>query len=196
MMRINLLPPELLEKRQSEQRIVWVMAGALVLAVILAGVWGVGSFIENTKRDELAAMQQQAAAIQAQADQLAIFEQRAAELEERKAMVLTALGGRVDWAQLLDELSLVLPSDLWVQTMMLSEVNGVSMSGYAIDSSTDVPDLGHKAIARGLVRIADLENLSDVWLDSSAKTEFSEQDAIQFSITAKVTRPAIGVEGQ
>jgi Tfp pilus assembly protein PilN len=189
MTRVNLLPPEVLEKRQSERRIVWVVAGALVLAVVLAGIWGIGSYMESAKRDELAAIQQQTAAIQAQADQLAVFEQRASEMEERKATVLAALGGRVDWAKLLDELSLVLPSDLWVQTMTLSEVNGVSMSGYAVDSPTDIPDSGHKAIAKGLVRIADLEGLHDVWLGSSTKTEFNEQDAIQFTITAKIAPP-------
>jgi len=196
MMRVNLLPPELLEKRQSEKRIVWVIAGALVLAVVLAGVWGVGGFIESAKREELAAIQQQTASIQAQADQLAIFEQRAGELEERKATVMMALGGRIDWAQLLDELSLVLPSDLWVQTMTLSETNGVSMGGYAVDSPTDAPDVGHKSIAKGLVRIADLDDLYDVWLDSSTKTEYNEQSAIQFSITAKVAPPPVEGDGQ
>lgn len=196
MMRVNLLPPELLEKRQSEKRFVWVIAGALVAAVLLAGVWGVGSYMEGVKRNELAAIQQQTASIQAQADQLAIFEQRAGELEERKATVLAALGSRMDWAPLMDELSLVLPSDLWVQTMTLSEANGLVMGGYAVDSPNDAPDVGHKSIAKGLVRIADLDDLNDVWLDSSAKTQFNEQDAIQFSISAKVALPVVEGEGQ
>jgi Tfp pilus assembly protein PilN len=196
MMRVNLLPPEILERRQAERRIIWVVVAAIVIAVLLAGVWGVANYRLQNKKDELAAVQQEAQAIQAQADQLAIFETRASELEERRATVQAALGGRIDWAKLLDEVSLVLPSDLWVQTMAVDEDAGISLAGYAIDSPDDVPDLGHKAIAKALVRLADLEDLSDVWLASSVKTEFAEQDAIQYTITSKVVPPATEGEAE
>ena len=196
MMRVNLLPPEILERRQAERRIVWVVVAAIAIAVLLAGVWGVANYRLQNKKDELAAIQQEAQAIQAQADQLAIFETRASELEERRATVQAALGGRIDWAKLLDEVSLVLPSDLWVQTMAVDEDAGISLAGYAIDSPDDVPDLGHKAIAKALVRLADLEDLSDVWLASSVKTEFAEQDAIQYTITSKVVPPATEGEAE
>ncbi|MCK8114410.1 PilN domain-containing protein [Anaerosoma tenue] len=196
MMRVNLLPPEILERRQAERRIIWVVVAAIVIAVLLAGVWGVANYRLQNKKDELAAVQQEAQAIQAQADQLAIFETRASELEERQATVQAALGGRIDWAKLLDEVSLVLPSDLWVQTMAVDEDAGISLAGYAIDSPDDVPDLGHKAIAKALVRLADLEDLSDVWLASSVKTEFAEQDAIQYTITSKVVPPATEGEAE
>jgi len=196
MMRVNLLPPEILERRQAERRIVWVVVAAIVIAVLLAGVWGVANYRLQNKKDELAAVQQEAQAIQAQADQLAIFETRASELEERQATVQAALGGRIDWAKLLDEVSLVLPSDLWVQTMAVDEDAGISLAGYAIDFPDDVPDLGHKAIAKALVRLADLEDLSDVWLASSVKTEFAEQDAIQYTITSKVVPPATEGEAE
>jgi Tfp pilus assembly protein PilN len=196
MMRVNLLPPEILERRQAERRIVWVVVAAIVIAVVLAGVWGFANYRLQNKKDELAAIQQKAQAIQAQADQLAIFETRASELEERRATVQAALDGRVDWAKLLDEVSLVLPSDLWAQTLAVDEDSGISLAGYAVDSPDDVPDLGHKAIAKALVRLADLEDLSDVWLASSVKTEFAEQDAIQYTITAKVIPPATEGEAE
>ncbi|MHB1452125.1 MAG: PilN domain-containing protein [Coriobacteriia bacterium] len=196
MMRVNLLPPEILERRQAERRGVWVVVAAIAVAVLLAGVWGVANYRLQAKKDELAAVQQQVQAVQAQADQLAIFETRAAELDARRATAQTALGGRMDWARLLDELSLVLSSDMWVNTVAVSESTGLSLAGYAIDSPNDVPDLGHKAIAKGLVRLAELDSLSDVWLASSTKTTFAEQDAIQYSITAKVTPPATEVGAQ
>ncbi len=190
MMRVNLLPPETLERRQAERRIVWVVVAAIVIAVVLAGVWGLANYRLQNKKDELAAIQQEVQAIQAQADQLAIFETRASELEERRATVQAALGGRIDWAKLLDEVSLVLPSDLWAETLAVDEGSGITLAGYAVDSTDDVPDLGHKAIAKALVRLADLEDLNDVWLASSEKTEFADQAAIQYTITAKVIAPA------
>lgn len=196
MMRVNLLPPEILERRTAEKRIGWVAVGAIAVALVLAGVWATAAYQLQVRKEELASIQQQTQAVQAQADQLAIFEMRAGELDERREVVLSALGGRVDWPGLLDEVSLVLPSDLWAQTIVVDEDAGLSVAGYAVDSPSDTPDQGHKAIAKGLVRLADLDSLYDVWLLNSAKTEYAEQDAIQFTFSAKVTPPAAEGEAQ
>lgn len=196
MMRVNLLPPEILERRTAEKRIGWVAVGAIAVALVLAGVWATAAYQLQVRKEELASIQQQTQAVQAQANQLAIFEMRAGELDERREVVLSALGGRVDWPGLLDEVSLVLPSDLWAQTIVVDEDAGLSVAGYAVDSPSDTPDQGHKAIAKGLVRLADLDSLYDVWLLNSAKTEYAEQDAIQFTFSAKVTPPAAEGEAQ
>ena len=190
MMRINLLPPEILERRKAEKRIGWVVVGAIAVALLLAGVWGVGFMTVQGKRDDLAAIQQQVQTTQAQANQLAIFEERAVELEGRRGIVTLALGDKINWAKLLDELSLVLPSDVWVSRMALDQLNGLQIQGYAVDAPTDTPDAGHKSIAKTLVRLADLEQLYNVWLTNSVKELYEEQDAIQFTITTGVVVPA------
>lgn len=192
MMRVNLLPPEILERRKSERRVVWVLLAAVFVAVVLAGVWGFASYRVGVKQDELAQLQQLVQSTQAQADQLAIFEERAVELEARKAVADAALGDRRNWGKLYDEVSLVLPADVWIQTMVTNEVDGLAIDGYALDSVTDTPDGGHKPIAKTLVRLSDLSDLYDVWLTNSAKTEYLEQPAIQFSLTAGVVSPAEG----
>ena len=194
MMRINLLPPEILERRKAERRIGWVVIAAIGVAVVLVGVWGFGYFRLQDKQDELAQVQQLVQSTQAQADQLAVFEQRATELEGRRTTAQRALGTRRNWGKLLDELSLVLPSDVWLQTLVAAEAGGLSMNGYAVDAPGDSPDAGHKSIAKTLVRLADLDDLYDVWLTSSTKSTFAEQPAIQFSITAAVVQPT--VEGE
>lgn len=196
MMRVNLLPPEILQRRQAEKRIVWVAIGAIAVALVLAMVWGVGHFRLQSKQDELAAIQQQVQATQAQADQLAIFEARAQELETRRTTADQALAGRREWSRLFSELSLILPSDMWVETIMGSEEAGLSLTGYALDSPTDVPDQGHKTIAKSLVRLADLEQLNDVWLTSSVKGEFEEQPVLEFTLTADVAAPDAEGEAQ
>jgi Tfp pilus assembly protein PilN len=189
MMRINLLPPEILERRRAERRIGYVVLAAIAVAVVLAGVWAFSYFRLEAKRQELASIQQQVQAAQAQAQQLAVFEERASQLEARRAIAAQAFAGKRDWAKLLDELSLVLPDDVWLQTLTAGETEGLSITGYAVDTPNDTPDVGHKSIAKTLVRLADLDQLSDVWLTTSSKVLFLEQDAIQFSITAKVDAP-------
>lgn len=193
MMRINLLPPEILERRKAERRFGWVILAAVVVAVVLAGVWAIAYFRLQGKQDELASIQQQVQSTNAQADQLAIFEERAAELETRRATASQALADRRDWAKLFNEVSLVLPADIWIENMSAAEDAGLSLTGYAIDAPSDVPDQGHKSIAKMLIRLADLDQLSDVWLTSSAKGEFEEQPVLEFTVTADVAAP--GVEG-
>jgi Tfp pilus assembly protein PilN len=189
MMHINLLPPELLERRLAEKRLRWVVVAAFVVAALLAVAWFAGYTQLQSKRSELADIKQQTAATQAQADQLAIFEERAVALEERRAIVELALGDRRNWAKLYDELSLVLPSDVWVQSLTTDEVAGLTVLGYGIDVPTDYPDTGHKSIAKVLLRLADLEQLHDVWLTNSVKQLYEEQPAIQYTITAGVHAP-------
>jgi len=192
--RINLLPPETLERRRAEKRLRYVILAAIALAVVLAAVWSVAFFRLEGKREDLAAVEQQVKTTQTQADQLAIFEERATELDSRKETVTLALGDRRDWAKLFDEISLVLPDDVWVQTLSAEEEAGLQMLGFAVDAPNDNPDLGHKSIAKTLVRLADLDQLYDVWLTNSAKQFFNEQDAIQFTITADVEVPAVEAE--
>ncbi len=188
MMRINLLPPEILERRKAEKRIGWVALGALVVAIVLAGVGVFGYFRLESKRDEFADVQQQVQSTNADAERLAIFEQRASELEVRRQTAVIALDGRRNWSRLFNEVSLVMPVDLWVQTMAADEAS-LQMSGWAVDSPTDTPDLGHTSIAKLLVRLADLEQLSNVWLTNSGKSDFEDQSALQFSVIADVSEP-------
>lgn len=189
MMRINLLPPEILDRRKAERRIGWVVIAAIGVAIILAGVWAIGYFNLQSKQDELAAIQQQVQSTNTQATQLAIFEERASELEARSATADLALAGRRNWGKLFSEVSLVLPSEIWVQTLAADETTGLQLSGYAVDVPTDSPDVGHKSMAKMLIRLADLEQLTDVWLSNSTKSEFESQAVIQFAVSAQVPEP-------
>ena len=191
MMRINLLPPEILERRKAEKRIAWVILAAALVAVALAAVWGFAYFRLQGKQDELAAMQQQVESTNAQAAQLAIFEERAAELETRRATAEFALQGRRNWARLLNELSLVLPTDVWLTTLSATEQT-VDIQGMAIDSADDSPDAGHKSMAKVLLRLADLDQLSNVWLMNSAKSEYLEHPVLQFGVTADISESTTG----
>jgi len=190
MMRINLLPPEVLDRRKAERRIGWVVMAAIGVAVVLVGVYALGYFRLQGAEDELASIQQQVQVTNAEAAKLAVFEERATELQTRKTIAALALAERRNWAKLFNEVSLVLPTDIWIQTLVAEEDTGLQLSGFAIDTPADSPDYGHTSMAKMLVRLADLGQLNDVWLTSSQKADFEEQPAIQFTVTASV--PATG----
>jgi hypothetical protein len=83
----------------------------------------------------------------------------------------------MDWSKLLAELCLVLPSDIYLDRIGVTEpksgtpptVGDLSIDGKALDYPYDVPDIGYKSIAKLLVRMAELSDLQEVWLYSSVK---------------------------
>jgi Tfp pilus assembly protein PilN len=186
MMRINLLPPEILEKRKSERRLVYVVLVAVLVVIVLAGVYGFANLQLSDKNKQVTMLEQELAEKQNQAQSLVVFELNADELARRTTIAQTALASRINWSQLYDELSLIMPSDLWVTVLVTDQTSGLQLDGFAVDSETDSPDLGHKSIAKLLVRLADLDQLRDVWLTNAAKTTLGEDAAIQFSVTAGV----------
>jgi N-acyl-D-aspartate/D-glutamate deacylase len=191
MVRINLLPQEIIEKRRFERDLRYVVLGGIVALVLLFAVYGLLAMQVARANAELQDRQQTEANLRAQAEAFSIFEEKESDLEARLVLSEQALAGRVDWGRLANELSLIMPADVWVVTLTCDEEQGVTMFARAVDSETDVPDVGHKAVAKTLVRFADLEQLSSVWLSSSIKTEYEEQPAIDFTVTTAVERPGL-----
>jgi len=194
MIRVNLLPPEILEKRKAERRLAYMVAALVAVSLVLAGVWLFAFTRANSKQRDLEAKQQELQQVTAQAASLEIFEVQQAELARRRAVAQLALDARQNWAKLFDEISLVLPSDMWVSVLAATAESKLQIDGFSIDA-TDTPDYGHKTVAKLLVRLAELEQLADVWLSNSVKTEVESRPALQFTVTAGVVKPASTATG-
>lgn len=191
MVRINLLPPEIVEKRKAEKVFGYVALGGIAVAAVLFLVWGVAWFMVDGKTKELQSKKDQAIGLQKQAEAFKIFETKEQDLETRQSIVDQALSQRVDWARLFTELSLVLPTDMWANSIAADEVSppNLEVEGSALDPE-DAPDTGHKVIAKALVRLADLEQLTNVWLKNSEKNADEwPLPTVEFELTADVTKP-------
>ncbi len=191
MVRINLLPQEIIEKRRFERDIRYVAFAGVIVLVVLFAVYGLLAIQVGQRNAELQDRQQTEANLRAQAEAFRIFEEKESELEARLQLADEALAGRVEWGRLANEVSLIMPADVWLVTLTCDEDQGLSMFARAIDNESDVPDVGHKAVAKTLVRFADLDQLSSVWLNSSIKTEYEEQPVIDFNVTTAVERPGL-----
>lgn len=197
MVRINLLPPEILQKRRAEKVFGYVGIGAVIAIVLLLIVWGIGGYLVRNANVDLQSKKDQAANFQKAAEAFAIFESKEADLASRRDVVTRALAGRVDWTRLFSELSLVLPADTWVTSLKVAEQTtpNFDVMGRALDPQ-DTPDAGHKSIASCLIRLADLEQLRDVWLTTSEKdiATYEPDSVVSFQITAEVVKPTPAVE--
>ena len=207
MMKINLLPREVLERRRYEKwyGYVFIAFGVLLLVILL--VYGYLWFSGAQKTGDLQLLQEQSQKLQQQADAFGIFEQKEQDLVKRQAVANTALAGRINMGRLAEEVSLVLPDEQWLQQMGGSQTDGLTLVGYTPYSSSHSMDVSYKSVAKTLVRLNDLENVSDVWLTNAANAEYSgfapvtgqtfvPAPVVGFSIKGKVTAPAPDADGE
>ena len=71
-----------------------------------------------------------------------------------------------------EEVSLVLPDEVWLQQMTLSEVDGLGLTAYTPHSASQSMDVGYKSVAKTLVRLNELPTIHDVWLTTATNAEF------------------------
>jgi Tfp pilus assembly protein PilN len=203
--RINLLPPEVIQKRKDESRWKWVVLAAVVLLAALAGFYMVMLIQVASKQGEVAAVAQQAQTLQAQTERFRIFQQKESDLTARKSIVETAEMGRVDWARMFNELSLVLPSDVYLTSLTAAEPDAggaVQMVGKAVDESDNSFGLGFKPVAKMMVRLTELAQLDNVWLTNASRVTASsgvttatgaldlsvQPNLVDWTVTALVTK--------
>lgn len=194
MIRINLIPPEILQRRRDEVRWRWLWLGALIVAVALGlfyvvmffNIVGIQAQVTNTK--------EQAQTLQDSARIFSVFRQRESELSARKSAVLAAATGRVDWANMLDELGLVLPTDMYLTSLAGSEagvsqpVGSVTLAGQAVPvSDLQAPGQGYKSVAKALVRLTEMEQLDSVWLTQAGVAPSTDSSQVVPSITWQIS---------
>ena len=195
MIRINLIPPEILAKRKDERRRSWIWLGGAILLAVVAMFCLIVFIRVASSQTDVASVQQQATALQAQTSRFDVFQQKEAELRLREGSVAAATTGKVDWAGMLYELGLVLPTDVYLTafTGTDSGTGGsggtVTMAGTVVPDGDNTPAIGYKSIAKTLVRLTEMTQLDSVWL-SNASTKLdasSGQTLYDWSVTTHIT---------
>lgn len=202
MLRINLLPREVLEKRRYEKWYRWVFFLFIGLLAIVLLFYAYLLLAAQAKYGDLQQLTEQSSKLKAQADAFGIFEQKEQDLAKREAVAQIALAGRVNMGQIANEVSLVLPDEVWLNTMTLSQTDGLDILGYTPQSASQSMDVGYKSVAKTLVRLNELPDLADVWLKSAANAQFTGYavnatlgtpnpvNTVQFEASAKIVRAA------
>jgi Tfp pilus assembly protein PilN len=189
---INLIP---LEERRGEQRplrsgpLAYVVVAALV--AVLAGVSALvltGNQVSD-RESEIARLEAEDAAAQAKAQQLAAYTQFRTLREQRVATITGLANSRFDWERVMRELSLILPSDVWLvgltgtatpDASVGGESGGGDASGSGLRASAPGPALqlsgcatGQEAVAGFVTALKDIDGVTRVGVQSS---ELSEQE--------------------
>jgi Tfp pilus assembly protein PilN len=196
MKRINLLPPGERDKASRERGLAYALLGLVVLVVALGAVYLRLNRQVATKQDQVNDLQAQIQQVDSQVQAL----KWAQVLQTQRASMMTTAAqiyaARVDWSNILEELSLVIPdqvvlTDLTAQvpSTMQPTVGGASSSTSATQSAgADITLAGradnHVSVASFMTRLGLLPQLTNVQLVSS--TESSNGNYVEYEITANL----------
>ena len=90
------------------------------------------------------------------AEQLSIFQNKEEELQQREGVAQTALAGRVNVGQVANDISLVLPDEVWLDGLTINEKTGVVVTAEHPAYRRRVDDVAYKSVAKTLVRLSEL----------------------------------------
>lgn len=195
MQRIDLLPPEARVKASRERGLLYAILILVVVVVALGLVYMQQNSAVSSKQQEVDRITAEAEATQQQAAALAPYE---AIQQTRTSMATTARAiyeAGVPWSTILQEISLVIPENVRLQTLNCSVppamVPGVAAAAAAPGATTDVTFSGttytHRDVAEFMTRLGLIPQLSNIQLLSSASTTAVAATDTSAAIPATVT---------
>lgn len=198
--RVNLLPPEIAEKA-AFRKVQAGLGAALVLPVlIVGGLYMSASHSVSNAQANLDSANTQSSRLEAQTaryrDVTAVYSAAAAA----KAQLTTAMGDEVRFSQLMNDLSLSIPSNVWVQSLNFSTVAPAAApaspgAAAAVPSaagalSVTAVAFSHDDVAVWLESLAKLKTYQDPYFSASTEVLLGTRKVVNFSSTATLTLAA------
>jgi Tfp pilus assembly protein PilN len=198
--RVNLLPPEIAEKRRA-RKLQAGMGAAVAVAVVgvAAGYVMAHSSVSHAK-SELADAQAQTAQLQTQVTQYAGDESLRAQLTAKQGLLTTAMGQEVQWSHYLNDLSLRVPDNVWATQVTISQsaAGASSSSGAASATSGQIGTVTvggvaftHDDVATWLDSLAKEKGYANPYFQSSVIKFIDTNRFVTFTSTTAVTTDAL-----
>jgi Tfp pilus assembly protein PilN len=189
MPRVNLMPPEIADAERF-RRLQLAMGGAVLLsAVVVGGLYMHAKSGISSAQQQVTTAQTQNAALQTKLSSLATVKATFAEVQTKQQLLQQAMGQEIRWSYVLNDLSLRVPSNVWLTAMQASETTVGTGASSAVASG--VP--GAPASNIGTISFSGVGFQHDdvaAWLDSLAKERGFTQPTFSNS-----TETAIGSRG-
>jgi Tfp pilus assembly protein PilN len=178
---INLIPPEERRGESAPLRsgpLAYILLGALGLALIGVAALVITGNQVSERKSELARLEREDAVASARAKRLAAYTQFRAMHAQRVKTVQSLADSRFDWERVMNELSLILPHDVWLVNLTATASPEVTLeSGGSEDNlrgSASGPALeltgcatGQEAVAGFVTALKDIDGVTRVGVESS-----------------------------
>jgi Tfp pilus assembly protein PilN len=178
---VNLIPSDVAGASRSSAGPLLLLGGLALLLVLVTVQVLTGNTIKE-RRSELASVQRERADAQAQADATRPYRVFAALARARVETVRQLGSARFDWHRAFDDLSTVIPDDVWLSSLTGTVTTGVSVAGgesggaSALRSAIPNPAIelsgctvDHEGVVRLVSRLRLLRSVQRVSLADSSK---------------------------
>lgn len=197
--RVNLLPPEIAENKAFRVMQLRLAAVVVVALAIVGLVYMQVAGGESSARNRLDAAQSQSTSLQHQISKLSNVTATAKQLEAAQGALAKAMGAEVRWSRYLNDLSITLPSNVWVTNVTVTETAAPagSTAAAAATAGKGTSSLGSLSIqgkalsfndvAVWLETLAKEKGYTDVWLTQGATEKIGDQEVVDFTSTVGFT---------
>ena len=189
MRAVNLLPRDVARTgvKPTAPLITGVVGAVLVTTVLCAGFLMQSAKVAQ-KRNDLDAARAELALVPPPAPQQETDANGLAGQEAARATALqSALTGRIAWDRILREVSMVLPEDVWLSSLMLATPVAGDVAGTPFQLVGNA--YSHEGVARLLSRLALITDLTNVRLDHSNRQVPGQKSMVEFKISAMIRQP-------
>ncbi len=196
--RVNLLPPEIAER--ATVRKVKVGLGCAVVATlgVVGLVYMMAASSASSAQTSLDAAKTQGVSLQAENAKYRYVTDTQAAATAAQAQLTTAMGEEVQYSQLLNDLSLSVPTTVWLKNISYVQVPaglptaaGVGATANSVGAFT-VTGVGfsHDDLAVWLESVAGLKTYSNPYFANSTEGLIGTRKTVNFSSTANLTPAA------
>lgn len=205
--RVNLLPPEIGERRRLKKVQTGLGAGVAAAAVVVGALTLLAMAQVNSAQEDLEAKKARGAQLQSQQAQYAEVPLVFAQVEAASAQLGQAMGKEVRWSYFLNDLSLNVPGKVWLTSMTVTQdVDGAVVAATANPTVPGggtylTPGLGtvtfqgkgyaHNDVAAWLNALTRQNGLTQPYFTSSAQEEIGSKSAVGFTSQATITEDAL-----
>ncbi len=190
--RVNLLPEATKAKDRAAQQRGIALLCALLLLVLLGGVWFWGDRQISNAEQELADEEARTAELRQEQAELVAFQELADRREQSEQLLTAAMGDEVSLAGLLQDVAAVMPNDAQLETLVFTLEAELPEDPDAIPASVGTFNLSGRTLTshapgveRVLLSLDKIAALDELFLNTSALDEPDERFAT-FSLDGRV----------
>jgi Tfp pilus assembly protein PilN len=188
--RINLLPPELAQRKRARQILSSLGAGGIALILALGLVYGLQAARLASERHRLEVQEERNDELQAKIAQLAAVDRSQRLLKQRQELLASLTKSEVRWSTVLSDVSLVIPSDAWLTTFTgtVNIVADDSEGAQVLGSITlNGVTFSHVDVAKWLTRLSSVEQFTFPYLSLSQKGTIGDTLVVNFNSSVQLS---------
>jgi Tfp pilus assembly protein PilN len=200
MPRVNLMPPEIAEAERF-RRLQLAMGGAVVVSAVLVGaLYQQARSGISSAQSQVTTADNQKTTLQTKLNGLSSVSQTYASVQAKQVLLQQAMGQEIRWSYLLNDLSLRIPSNVWLTTIQASETtagdpNATPVAGATPGALGTVSFNGvafkHDDIAAWLDALAKEKGLTNSTFSSSQEIEIGPRFVEAFTSSAELSPGAL-----